>query len=576
VVLVLLWFSPFVSSGSAATFTAALNRNTISLGESAILTLTFQDGTPDELPVLPAVANLSFQHSGQKSQFNFVNGRSSSQVFHEYLVAPVQPGNYIIPAISISVEGKALTSQPLQLKVLPSGEPTPDAALVGKTAFLKLVAEKTQVYLGEVLPVEIQLYARQGRLKQNPQLNQEGFTVGKLVQDQQRTTIFGNQYYNMVAYRTYVIAAKTGRLSLGPITMPFIVPRPNSRMTIFGEPADWMDVTLASEPLTIDVLPLPATNVPPDFAGAVGSYTLKADANTNTVVVGDPISLTIQIAGTGPIESLTLSSLNSWREFKIYPPITKVETSDPFGLQGFKNFEQFVIPEHADVKQIPPITFSFFDPAQKIYRTLTHPAIPITVRASTAARAQPSMLTNAAQQREEPKAAADIVHIKSRPGILGEVRLPLIQQTWFVALQGVPLLAWLAAVVWRKREDQLASNPRLRRRRAVSHLVRTGLDDLRRRATANQSDEFFAALFRLLQEQLGERLDMPASAITEAVLEERLRPCGVSEETLRSLHELFQTCNQARYAPQRSGQELVSLVPKVETALQRLQRLKFR
>ena len=34
------------------------------------------------------------------------------------------------------------------------------------------------------------------------------------------------------------------------------------------------------------------------------------------------------------------------------------------------------------------------------------------------------------------------------------------------------------------------------------------------------SDQFFATLSRLLQEQLGERLDLPASAITEAVIEE--------------------------------------------------------
>ena len=44
------------------------------------------------------------------------------------------------------------------------------------------------------------------------------------------------------------------------------------------------------------------------------------------------------------------------------------------------------------------------------------------------------------------------------------------------------------------------------------------------------SDEFFAVLFRLLQEQLGERLDLPASAITEAVIEERLSPLGISSD----------------------------------------------
>jgi hypothetical protein len=137
----------------------------------------------------------------------------------------------------------------------------------------------------------------------------------------------------------------------------------------------------------------------------------------------------------------------------------------------------------------------------------------------------------------------------------------------------VPLLAWLSVLLWRKREQSLANNPQLRRRRQVAASVRDGLAELRRLAAANQAEEFFATTFRLLQEQLGERLDLPASAITEAVLEERLRPCGVAEETLAALAGMFQTCNQARYAPQQSSQELASLAPKIESVLRQLQHL---
>jgi hypothetical protein len=66
---------------------------------------------------------------------------------------------------------------------------------------------------------------------------------------------------------------------------------------------------------------------------------------------------------------------------------------------------------------------------------------------------------------------------------------------------------------------------------------------------------------------LGERLDLPASSITEAVIEDRLRPAGVPEDTLARLHALFQSCNMARYAPVKSSQELSALIPEVEMAL---------
>jgi hypothetical protein len=129
-------------------------------------------------------------------------------------------------------------------------------------------------------------------------------------------------------------------------------------------------------------------------------------------------------------------------------------------------------------------------------------------------------------------------------------------------------------VVWRKRTNSLANNPRRRRQRTVAQRVRDGLNELHRLAAEDNSDEFFATIFRLLQEQLGERLDLPASSITEAVIEERLAPLGASEPLLGDLRELFQLCNQARYAPIRGSAELNSVIRQFKKAIGELQALK--
>ena len=75
-----------------------------------------------------------------------------------------------------------------------------------------------------------------------------------------------------------------------------------------------------------------------------------------------------------------------------------------------------------------------------------------------------------------------------------------------------------------------------------------------------------------MQEQIGERLDLPASAITEAIVDERLKPAGLADPTCAALHELFQTCNVARYAPVQTSQELAALVPRLEAVIQELRR----
>jgi hypothetical protein len=55
------------------------------------------------------------------------------------------------------------------------------------------------------------------------------------------------------------------------------------------------------------------------------------------------------------------------------------------------------------------------------------------------------------------------------------------------------------------------------------------------------------------------------------VIDERLVPLGAPEPTLNALRELFQLCNQARYAPMRTSRELAAVIPQFENAVRELQ-----
>ncbi len=324
----------------------------------------------------------------------------------------------------------------------------------------------------------------------------------------------------------------------------------------------------------VNVLPLPDAGRPAGFAGAVGKYDLAYLATPTNVQVGDPITVRIQISGRGALDHVALPPLEAWREFKTYPPSVKVDMFDPLSVMGAKNFEQVVMPQNAAIRELPPLTFSYFDPEAKEYRTVSKPAIPIRVQPGAGTQQPTVVLPGAQKQANTP--ATDIVHIKPHLGTLGASRGPWVLQPWFLAAQSLPVLAWMALLVWRRRADALANNPRLRRRRMVDAAIAAGLDELRAHAGTNRSVEFFATVFRLLQEQLGERLDLPATAITESVIEERLRPAGVSEADLSALRELFELCNHARFAGGAASGSLAVLVPKVESVLERAGRLEVR
>ncbi|MDB6017432.1 MAG: hypothetical protein JWR19_1921 [Pedosphaera sp.] len=566
-------------AASAANFTATLDRDTITLGENATLTLTFEGGSPKTFPTLPAIPNLQFANQGEASQFTMVNGQVTASQSHTFAVTPGQVGEFNLPAFSAEIGGQAFKTQPLKLTVLAPGTAAPatagqPAANNPSGAFLKLIVPKNEVYLGEILPLEIQLYVQMGKLAEMPHFKEEGFTLGKMLQPTESQTILNNQRFNVVVFKTYVIAAKTGKLDLGPATMAFNVPAANSRRNFFGEYVDWQSITLQSEPTTLSVLPLPKEGVPPGFNGGVGDFSLTTTVSPTNIAVGDPLVIKVQLTGHGNLDALTLPDQPAWQQFKVYPPTSDFQPADPLGLSGTKNFALTAVPENMDIREVPPFSFSFFDPEQKCYRTLTQPSVPLTVRPSMASLPPPATSKPDGAAENASPASKDIVHIKPRPGVLAEIQSPLAIRPWFISLQGIPVIAWLALLIGRKQKERLANNPRLRRKYQVEQTIRNGLKELRQSAAANQADAFFATLFRLLQEQLGERLDLPASAITEAVVEERLRPNSLPEETLAALHELFQTCNQERYAHHSTNQELVSLIPRVESALNQIKELK--
>jgi hypothetical protein len=149
----------------------------------------------------------------------------------------------------------------------------------------------------------------------------------------------------------------------------------------------------------------------------------------------------------------------------------------------------------------------------------------------------------------------------------------MIKDPWFLFLQAIPLAGLISITIWKRRQEQMARNPRLRRKLEVQHTIQQGLVELRHLANSNQSEHFFALLFRLMQEQLGERLNLPASAITEAVLDERLPLRGANPEVIQRLHALFQLSNQARYAPVTTNTELLKVSSDLENTLRELQNL---
>ncbi len=572
----------FYGAAFAASFTATLDRDTITLGESAQLALVFEGGQPDNMPA-PSVPGLSFGRPNTTSSqnINFNTGQINSTISITYPVTAERIGRFIIPAITADVGGQHLTSHPLRLNVEKPTAPSATAIDSGdQIAFLKLSLPTDKVYVGQTVVAQLQIYLRNDVLRSSqPQFTgtpMEGFALGKNGGGSQSQVQIGNRVYNVTPIPLALTVVKSGPLTLGPFTANLTIlvssgNQNNNPFQQFFNQGEQRQLTLATETLHVQALPLPTQDQPTNFTGAVGDFTINSSVGPVSVAAGDPVTVRVQISGHGSLDSVTLPDQTALSGFKIFPPTTKIDVSGQLGLDGTKTFEEIVTPQNAEVHEWPPFSFSFFNPDDGKYHTLTQAAVPLTVKA-VSATTLPPLAKNAAPENQMP---ADILPLKQNLGSVGRDSVePLIAKPIFLAAQAVPVIAFLAALIWRKRTDNLANNPRLRRKMAVAQLVQSGLVDLKKFAMENKSDEFFALLFRLLQEQLGERLDCPASAITENVIEEHPVLRNAPKATLEGMSELFQLCNQARYAPVRGTSELNLVAQKFEKTIRELQEVK--
>lgn len=559
----------FALAGRAATITASLDREVIGLGSSATLKVTIQGGNGRDLPRIPDVPGVRVQLTGNSMSFVFENGRQSVAADLTYSVTPSKLGQFTVGPVTAVVGGRTLQAEPLTLKVVRADDPSANRADgLDQAAFLLLQVPHRPVYVGETFLAEIGLYAIGGRLQQAPQMQADGFTVGKLQEAGQEGNIrTNNRIYSRARFLQPITAARAGQLTLQAAQCIIDIPQP--RRLGFSDLFDdaffgnsTRRFNLASPVAKLNVLPLPRTNLPPDFGGAVGDFQIALTASPTNLQAGDPVTVRLEIRGRGNFDSVQLAEPPGWKGFRLYPPTSTFETQDPLGMTGTKRFEQVVTPETAEVTELPPFVFSFFSPETGSYRTLRTPRVPLLVAAGPATPELPTTADHSAAPRAR---TPEIPPLKPHLGFVVGATPSIADQPWFLALAGVPWTLWAALRATRRWRERRAGDRERQRRLGAERRVREGLATLRDAARRRDETGFFAGLFRVLQEVVGARSGQPPASITEGALDASLVGKGLPPETLASLHELFQACNQARYARAGTGADLEELRQRTET-----------
>jgi hypothetical protein len=394
------------SSVSAADIETRIEQTELSPGESTTLSIRVTGSHSIEEGAPPRAQGLSIEHRGNVSSFEYTNGKSWSGTVVQYEVTPQKEGRFVIPPITIKVDGSAVSSKPVTISVSGAavsrrpggfpgfprfprfpGFPDPDEQREQQPRRISGEVELSSrsVYAGEAVVVRYNVVSNGAlSLKGFQSLPETNGFVRKDIDSQADEAGVGSGRKRLMSF--FVVPQATGSLSLGGGTAVLV--DDDAWGPFSNVPVDFPVVSM-------DVRPLPKEGRPADFSGCIGSFTLKVDTESLSCAALDERKVTATVSGTGNFYSITAPV------FKDLPAdITCVSSSSTEavsavreGVRGEKVFTLSVIPGKEGSFDLGKLTFCYFDPSAGQYRTAAAGPIKLTV--------------SGVSQRTEVSAAAD-------------------------------------------------------------------------------------------------------------------------------------------------------------------------
>ena len=371
--LLALVLVPSVARGEVAV-RSTVTATRIPLGESFDWVVSVDGAMGAEEPVVPRIdfARLDFQGSSQ--EMSFVNGQMSARTVFQFHVTPTRMGKFQIPTVTVRAKGGVYATDPIAIEVTPP-QPGAHPSLVGAGGRprLRLVASAAPrtVVVGEPVIYTIRFF--QGtRILGEPQYR--GPDTPRFYVEPTGT---GSTYYEgtgpdrwLVGERkTVLYPTVSGRLTIGPATMACLVADYNN--------PDGVEVDLSSDPVPIDVRPLPPA--PAGFSGTVADARLTGAVDRAQVRADEAVQLTFRLSGTGNLRLAAPPAFANLPDFEVFDrkidDSLAVEEGSP---SGTKIVRYTLLPRRPGTLDLPPVGYVVYVPGEG-YRALDWSGARITV-----------------------------------------------------------------------------------------------------------------------------------------------------------------------------------------------------
>lgn len=528
-----------------------------------------------ETPQPPETDGLQILQTTPSMQTNvsFINGNVTRTIGYQWNFRPTRSGTVQFLPSSVTVGDNTHAFDAISITVVPQsqrparraqrrspfdlfgGEPAPMA--VGEDdVFVRASPSASSAYQNEQVTIAYEMYFRANMQPRNSRLadswDAEGFWREELdveTRPMPQTRVENGLRYNVIVLkRVAVFPTRTGALTVDPLRIETEVLAPR-RADPFGQPFFslrniYETIQRGSQPVAIDSRSLPP-GAPEHFTGAVGDYTLRAELSQSQVDVGEPVQLTVHIAGTGNLATLDEPARSLPGVFEQYEPEIRTSIDNTgAGVRGSKTFTYLLVPRSNGAFDIPPVEFSYFDPDEEAYRTLR--SGPFTLRATGVA---PGAV--AAPMTPTGFPVDDIANPLPATRWVRYPQPSLHRQAWPYVVLAIPLLLVGLVAVLRRRATRLATDTAYSRTRRAHPLARKHLKTAVALKRQDAPRAFYEELERAVRGFVGNRLNIAELGLTRPQLNEQLASIGLDEDLRRVLLAFLEACDAARFAPTR-------------------------
>ena len=375
---------------------SSVSTKNISITESIIFTIKISDIDENPSVDISQIEDFFSIISGPNigSEYRFINGdRTSSRSISWTLIAK-NHGKLVIPSLRVIAGKKTLITEPHEIIV---SKQNTDQSI--KDLFLEVKVSKDKAFVGEQVKLSYTFYTRVASKVLSTEFPEySDFWVEKLFdpvgmqftpESWNDIEIDGNNYKSLKIYEVALFPLQEGVFTLESMIMKIETKNKDSSFNRLFWDDPFFDTfsqrtrakLLVSDPIKIEVSSL--SDIPQNFTGAVGKFTLNSSLSNSNIDEGSPTVFKVVLNGEGNLSNIGRPKIIFPEDIDVFEGETKVEKNISEDFSGSIIWEYNLIPRKNGIFMIDAIEIPFFNSVTKSWSNASSKDIKLSVNKST-------------------------------------------------------------------------------------------------------------------------------------------------------------------------------------------------